>query len=242
MQAWITLKATESGQAWIPLKSYGLELRLGKDNMNKHIFDLQLFADGNEPEGNPEGGAGDNGSESVGTHENNAKNGEKQPENVPKYTDADLDRIINKKFAELEQKKKKEIDEAKKLANMNAQQKAEHERDLLQKELDDYKRRDSLAEMTKTARKMLSDEGISVGDDLLSVMVSTDAEQTKSAIDSFSKMFKSAVEAAVKEQIKGNTPKKGIGGGSMTKEQIMAIKDQELRQQKILENRHLFNM
>lgn len=210
--------------------------------MNKHIFDLQLFADGNEPEGNPEGGAGDNGSESVGTHENNAKNGEKQPENVPKYTDADLDRIINKKFAELEQKKKKEIDEAKKLANMNAQQKAEHERDLLQKELDDYKRRDSLAEMTKTARKMLSDEGISVGDDLLSVMVSTDAEQTKSAIDSFSKMFKSAVEAAVNERIKGSTPKKSSGGGSMTKEQIMEIKDQELRQQKILENRHLFNM
>ena len=210
--------------------------------MNKHIFDLQLFADDNEPAGNPEGGAGDNGSEGVGTHENNAKNDEKQPENVVKYTDADVDRIINKKFAEWEKKQQKAVDEATKLAGMNAQQKAEHERDKLQKELDDYKRRDSLAEMTKTARKMLSDEGINADDELLAIMVTTDAEQTKSAIDSFSKMFKSAVEAAVKEQIKGNTPKKGIGGGSMTKEQIMAIKDQELRQQKILENRHLFNM
>ena len=238
MQAWITLKATESGQAWIPLKSYGLELRLRKDNMNKHIFDLQLFADDNEPGASADG----NTNETEPGKGEGTGSGEKQPENVPKYTDADLDRIINKKFAELEQKKKKEIDEAKKLANMNAQQKAEHERDLLQKELDDYKRRDSLAEMTKTARKMLSDEGISVGDDLLSVMVSTDAEQTKSAIDSFSKMFKSAVEAAVNERIKGSTPKKSTGGGSMTKEQIMAIKDQELRQQKILENRHLFNM
>ena len=160
-----------------------------------------------------------------------------------KYTDKDVNDIINKKFAEWEKKKQKEVDEAQKLAEMNAQQKAEYERDNLQKELDALKKKDALAEMTKTARKMLKDEGVSVSDDLLAVMVTTDAEQTKAAVDGFAKMFKDAVEAEVKERLKGNPPKKGSAGGpaSMTKEQIMAIKDPELRQKKMLENRELFN-
>lgn len=160
-----------------------------------------------------------------------------------KYSDDDLDKIIGQKFAEWQKKKEKEVSEAKKLAEMNAQQKAEYERDQLRKELDDYKRKDSLAEMTKTARKMLSDGGVSISDDLLAMMVTTDAEQTKAAVDGFAKMFKDAVEAAVKERLKGEPPKRGAGGGAapMTKEQINEIKDPELRQKKILENRHLYN-
>ena len=96
--------------------------------------------------------------------------------------------------------------------------------------------------MTKTARKMLSDEGVSVSDDVLSMIVSTDAEKTKAAVDAFAKAFNEAVEAAVKEKLKGNPPKKGTSGGApMTKEQILAIKDNEARQKAMLENRELFN-
>lgn len=160
-----------------------------------------------------------------------------------KYTDADVDKIIERKIAEFEKKKQKAVDEAKKLAEMNAQQKAEYERDQLKKELDGYKRKDALAEMTKTARKMLSDSDITISDDLLSVMVTTDAAETKAAIDGFTKAFKDAVEKAVKDRLKGDAPRKGSGGGvsAMTKEQIMAIKDPELRQKKMLENKSLFN-
>lgn len=164
-------------------------------------------------------------------------------EDAPKYTDKDVDRLINQKFAEWQKKQDKAVDEAKKLSAMNAQQKAEYERDKLQKELDEYKRKDSLAEMTKSARKMLSDGGITINDDLLGVMVTTDAEQTKAAIDGFAEAFKEAVEAAVKERLKGEPPRKGTGGAAtMTKEQIMAIRDPELRQKKMLENRQLFNI
>ena len=154
-----------------------------------------------------------------------------------------MDDIINRKFAEWQKKQQKAVDEAKKLAEMNAQQRAEHQRDQLQKELDDYKRKDSLAEMTKTARKMLSESGITASDDILSVLVTTDAEQTKAAIDSFSKVFQAAVEAAVKERLRGEPPRRGSGGGAtpMTKEQIMKIRDPELRQKKMLENKELFN-
>ena len=160
----------------------------------------------------------------------------------PKYTDKDVNDIIDKKFAEWQKKQQKAVDEAQKLATMNATQKAEYERDQLKKELDEYKKQASLAEMSKTARKMLSDSGITINDELLSMLITTDAEETKASIDGFSKAFTEAVEAAVKERLKGNTPKASTGGvATMTKEQIMSIKDPELRQKKMLEHKELFN-
>lgn len=204
--------------------------------MKKHLLDLQLFAE--------EGADGSETQEPANptTETKEAEEKENEPKPEKKYSDDDVDKILNKKFAEWEKKKQKEVDEAKKLADMNAKEKAEYERDKLQKELDELKRKDSLSEMTKTARKMLSDEGVSVSDDLLSMVVSTDAEKTKAAVDAFAKAFNEAVEAAVKEKLKGNPPKKGTGGGApMTKEQILAIKDNEARQKAMLENRELFN-
>ena len=202
----------------------------------KKLFDLQLFAEDDAAAEGAEPAPTAGGNEPAPT----AKV-EKQPE--LKYSDADVDKLINQKFAEWEKKKQKEVGEAQKLATMNAQQKAEYERDQLQKELDEYKRKDSIAEMTKTARKMLSDSGITVPDELLSMMVTTDAEETKAAVDSFAKVFAESVESAVKERLKGESPRKGAGGGvaPMTKEAIMSIKDAELRQKKMLEHKELFN-
>ena len=202
-------------------------------------FNMQLFADdtattdtkpddanGQKPDEKPE-----------------AQKDEKKPDGAKRYTDDDVNAIIDRKFAEWQKKQQKAVDEAKKLAEMNAQEKAEYERDKLQKELDSLKKQASLSEMTKTARKMLSDEGINISDDLLSMMVNESAEDTKKAIDGFSKAFSAAVESAVKDRLKGEPPKRGSGSTSaMTKEQILAIKDTDLRQRKMLENRHLFNL
>ena len=49
---------------------------------------------------------------------------------------------------------------------------------------------------------------------------------------------------AVKEKLRGKTPTVGTSSGTpkMTKEQIMAIKDPVVRQQKMLENKELFNI
>ena len=94
--------------------------------------------------------------------------------------------------------------------------------------------------MTKTARKMLLDSGISVPDDVLSMLVNTDAEETKRAVDGFAKAFKDAVESAVKERLKGNPPKKG-SGAKITKEQIFKISNPAERQKMIAENMDLFN-
>lgn len=207
--------------------------------MRKNL-DLQLFAEETSAAGTTTETAESNDNGAAAAQGKGTENAKATDEK--KYSDADLDKIINKKFAQWQEKKQKEVDEAQKLATMNATQKAEYERDQLKKELDEYKRKDSLAEMTKTARKMLTDEGITVSDELLAMLVTTDATKTKAAVDGFKAAYKEAVEAAVKERLKGEPPKKGTGGAtSMTKEAIMAIKDPELRQQKMLENKHLFN-
>lgn len=166
------------------------------------------------------------------------------PKAQAKYTDDDVDRIVKQKHAEWKSQQEKAVNEAKKLAEMNATQKAEYERDQLKKELDDLKRKDALAEMTKTARKMLNEKNINVSDELLAMMVTPDAEETKTAIDGFVKLFNEHVESAVKERLKGEPPRRGSSGGvvAMTKEQILAIRDPELRQKKMLEHRELFNI
>lgn len=210
--------------------------------MKKRNLFLQLFADDANGVASDTATAENVNSDQTAAKEQSAETKKADEKAEKKYSDKDLDEILSKKFARWQEKQQKAVDEAKKLAEMNAQQKAEYERDQLRKELDALKKKDALAEMTNTARKMLSDAGISVSDDVLSVLVTTDAEKTKAAIDGFTKAYTADVEKAVKDRLKGAPPRKGAGGvGSMTKEQIMAIRDPQLRQKAMLENKHLFN-
>ena len=62
--------------------------------------------------------------------------------------------------------------------------------------------------MTKTARSILSDKGIQVEDNLLSNLITEDAETTKENVESFADLFTAAVDKAVTEKLKGKTPKK----------------------------------
>ena len=171
--------------------------------MKKTLLNLQLFA---------EDAAAAEGTADVAAEQGKPTE-DKKPETAAnakpelKYSDEDVDKLINKKFAEWESKKQKELDEASKLAEMNAQQKAEYERDALQKKYDELLKKNNLSEMSKEARKMLSAEDINISDELLSLIVTTDAEQTQAAVKNFAKLFKEAVENAAKENAKGVTPK-----------------------------------
>lgn len=140
-----------------------------------------------------------------------ADTGKAAQEPEKKYTDDDVDRIVKGRLAREREQAEKERKEAEKLAAMNATQKAEYERDQLKKELEELKRKDALAEMSKEARKMLSDKGINIPDDLLSRLVTTDAQETKQAVDGFAKMYTEAVETAVKARLKGEPPRVGSG-------------------------------
>ncbi len=183
-----------------------------------------------------DGKAGDNGAQDGKSGDDGAsgKNADEK-----KYSDADLDKIINQKFAKWQKDQEKAVDEAKKLASMTEQEKAEHERDEFRKELEALKKANNMAEMGKQARKLLSDDGINVPDNLVDMIITDNAETTKTNVEAFSKLFKGAVQSAVKEALKGKAPGTG-SSGTITKEQILKIADPIERQQKIKENIGLF--
>lgn len=196
-------------------------------------FCLQLFADetSNENE-NPET---ENAQKKEGQ-----ENQEKNKASEKKYSDEDLNAILDKRFARWKADQEKEKAEAKRLAEMNAQERAEAERDKVQKELDELKAKNAIAEMKNEARKMCAEHDINVGEDLLSVLVNKDADKTKKAVDSFVKMFEQEVEKAVKERLKGNGPKRGSSNKGVTRESILNITDPMERQRMIAENMDLF--
>lgn len=209
--------------------------------MKKRLFmALQMFAEdpaGTDPAGtDPTGGQDPAGADPKAT----------EPKNEPekKYTDEDVDRIINQKFAqkfsEWEKKQSKAKDEAEKLAGMNAEQKEKYENEQLKKQVQELLRKDALGKMATVARGMLGEKNISVSDDLIEMLISDDAEKTKSSVDSFITAFQSAVEKAVKDALKGNPPKKTSEPASITKEQIMKVKDPLERQKLINEHMDLF--
>ena len=178
--------------------------------------------------------------ESAKAHDTGVKDTQEEPKAPEKkYTDADVDAIIDKKFAAWSAKQKKAVDEAAKLAKMDAQQKAEYERDQLQKELDELRTEKTLSEMKAQARKMLSADNVSVPDEILSGIVTKDAAETQKNVKAFSRAFRAAVDAAVKEALKGSAPKTG-GNSAMTKEDIMKVADTAERQRLIRENIKLF--
>ncbi|MED9814695.1 DUF4355 domain-containing protein [Anaerostipes sp.] len=211
--------------------------------MEKHKLFLQLFTEGDD------GGTGDGNGDGSGT-----EGGNNEPMSFDDFlaqegNQAEFDRRVNKAIntavTKAEEKWKALTDdkltEAEKLAKMTKEEKAEYRAKKAEKELEELKKMNARTELAKTARKMLADEDINIPDELLSNLVADDADGTKTAVESFAKMYKEAVQAAVKEAIKGKPPKAGTGGGNtITKEQIMDIKDPIERQKMIRENINLF--
>ena len=196
----------------------------------------QIFAEDGGSDGNDDKG-GNPGADDKGGNNDGA---EPDSKDTKKYSDAEVDEIINKKFAKWQKEHERKISEAEKLAGMNAQEKAEHERDTLQKELDELKRANSIAEMEKTARTMLHDDGVNVPDEVVSSLIADDADNTKAKVEAFSKAFKEAVQTAVKDALKGKAPATGKGGSTLTKADILKITNRAERQKAIAEHIDLF--
>ena len=156
------------------------------------------------------------------------------------YTDADVDAIIAKKFAKWQEQQEAKVAEAAKLAEMNATQKAEYERDQLQKRLDELEREKSVSGMVAESRKQLAGRNISVPDELVGMLVGETADDTKAAVDAFADAFDAAVESAVKARLSGSAPKAGGTGKPITKSDVMAIKDTAERQRAIREHMELW--
>lgn len=200
--------------------------------MEKYIFDLQLFAD--DDDSDSKGTESSSEGSDVEKHEEQKKESEK-----PKYSDEDVNALLNKKFAEWQKKQEKQVSEAERLGKMSAEEKANARMQALEEKLKEYERNAARSEMTKQARAILSDKGIHASDELIANLIAEDAETTKKSVESFVTLFNAAVESAVKAALKTDVPKKG-GNAGITKEQILAVTNRAERQRLIKEHMELF--
>lgn len=135
----------------------------------------------------------------------------KQPQDEKKYTDAEVDDIINKKFAKWKKDQEAKQSEAEKLSKMNAKEKADYEHDKLLKEVEELRNEKTLNELKAESRRMLTEADISISDDLLGRLVTLDAEQTKESVKVFIADFKKAVAEEVKKGLRQSDPKTSSG-------------------------------
>lgn len=142
------------------------------------------------------------------------------------FTQEEVNALIEKRLAKQEKSFNKRIqeklDEAEKLRQMNADQKAEYEAKKQADYIAELEAKINRSELEKEASKMLSDVGISVDDDILGFVVKDTAEATKEAVESFSTLVNDLADKKVSEMLKGKTPKKveQTTSAGITKEQF----------------------
>ncbi|HEK6547199.1 TPA: DUF4355 domain-containing protein [Staphylococcus aureus] len=129
------------------------------------------------------------------------------------YTEEEFNKRLNDELSRRLKQKEKEkqdaVDEAKRLAKMNKDQIAEYEREQMEKELEQLRSEKQLNEMRSEARKMLSEAEVDSSDEVVDLVVTDTAEQTKSNVEAFS----NAVKKAVSEAVKVNARQSPLTGG-----------------------------
>lgn len=221
---------------------FGSSRIFGRAHCKAMPMNLQFFAEGGEGgaggagggsasgdagAAGAEGGAGDAG---AGATLPNFDDFLKDPKNQ-----AEFDRRVAKALetsrtkmqADIEAKMAEARTEAEKMAKMNAEQKAQYEREKQAKELADREAAITKRELMATAKEQLAEKGLPIS--LASVLNYASAEECTASIDAVGKAFQEAVEKAVNDRLAGGKPpKKADGGATYTMEQIKAMTPEQI--------------
>lgn len=169
-------------------------------------LNLQLFA-GEDEEGNE-----DKEDKADDKDKKKDDDGAFNPEQQARI-DALIAKTIAKERAKAEAEVEKAKTEAEKLAKMNADQKAEYERQQREMKLAEREAGITRRELRASALETLAEKGLPKG--LADIIDYKDAESTKTSLGAVETAFRAAVEAGVNERLKGNTPG-GSGSGRQT--------------------------
>ncbi len=216
--------------AWIAVDRLKTEVYLMKENKLK--FNLQFFS---EEEADDEGA-----NKNTENEEQNKKDEVTFTVEQQKKVDEIIERRVAQEKKKADEYAKEKAEEAAKLAKMNKDQKAEYEREKLESELKQLRAEKAMNEMRSEARVMFKDKDIDVSDDLLDIVVSDSAETTKNNVDNLTKILDEMVQKKVQETLRQNSPKSFSKSG-LSRDEILAIKDDSERQSAIAQNMHLFN-
>ncbi len=131
---------------------------------------------------------------------------EKEQEQEKKFTQDELNSILAKEKSKWQKKAEEDKEEAKKLAKMNAEEKAKYELDKEKEILAEREAKITKRELTAEAKSILSEKGLSI--DLHSLLNYESAETVQESIKVLEAAIQKATEKAVADRLKGNAPKK----------------------------------
>lgn len=184
-------------------------------------LNLQFFAEDDAAESIPSNDKKDDVQDGQDDSKGKGKDDTPKDDDKPKFTQTQVNKMIQDRVNRLERDKQKAIDEAEKLAKMNADEKREYELEKLQRENEELKAAQSRFELGKEATKMLATTGITATDEILDFVVREDAETTSEAVKSFADLVDKVSDERMKEKLKGNPPKKQPNGAKpITKQDV----------------------
>ena len=130
------------------------------------------------------------------------------------FTQEELDLLLQKEgdkrvtsaLKKAEQKNAEKVKEAQKLAQMNEQQRYEHELEEREKAIAEKEKALALAENTNAASKILAEKGLSL--QLVDFVVAEDADTMNDKITRLEKAFKASVRAEVEKRLGTGAPQK----------------------------------
>ena len=120
------------------------------------------------------------------------------------FTQAELDKILNKKFAQWQKKTEEAKIEAERKAKLTEAEKLAEER----KEFESMKRQFEYEQRVNSTSKVLASNNLPI--EFSDFLVADTEEATAQRVDLFKNAFNKAVEKLVTERLRGNTPKVGI--------------------------------
>ena len=144
------------------------------------------------------------------------------------FTQAELDKILNKKFAQWQKKTEEAKIEAERKAKLTEAEKLAEER----KEFESMKRQFEYEQRVNSTSKVLASNNLPI--EFSDFLVADTEEATTQRVDLFKNAFNEAVEKLVNERLRGNTPKVGV---SSSRE----ISKKEFRNMSYKEKMDLYN-
>ena len=162
------------------------------------------------------------------------------------FTQDELDHIVQERVKravakaqkDAEDKIKQAQSEGERLAKLTKDERAKEEEAKRLADLEAREKAIAVKELRIETQSLLSDEGLPI--EFLDVVMADTAESVKDNIASIRKVFDEAVEKRVNERLTQDKPRRGATAGAMSKAEIMAVKDVNERQKLIAENLELF--
>lgn len=133
----------------------------------------------------------------------------------------------------------KEFQSGKSIKNLSDEDKAKKAEDEKDKEIASLRAQITRRDNIKQTDEVFKDAGLTVGDDVLNMVVVDDDKQTYANVQALIKYTNQIQSGVKKELLKGSTPRNN-GKPTMTKVEISKIKDPIKRQKVIAENLDLY--